>query len=183
MSYFHKLSDRLNYDNILESACVGNLQVKFAPQGQTLSYYYLNNHDIFYQIWPRLSECSPKNIRYATIHSEQPGLFPAHRDHGGLTCCVNWYLNSNGCTTTFYVPKPDAIPLTSPGEKTANVYRFAEIDSMDSFTAQNGDIYLLNVSEIHSIRSFQPGTRQFITFSWTDQSYDELLPILLNVFK
>jgi hypothetical protein len=136
-----------------------------------LCYYYVNNYKLFYEKLPFLN-LMPDMITIAEING--PGYLGAHRDHG-IKCVLNWYVKSNGDKTIFYKEKPNAIPTVAPGEKTANLYSIDDIEIIDEFIATDNELYLLNVSEIHSVHSYNNGLRQFVNLAWRDTDYNTVL--------
>jgi hypothetical protein len=48
------------------------------------------------------------------------------------------------------------------------------------FIAEKNDCYLLNVSEIHSVLSPNPGARRMITWQWRNASFDEVLENIIQ---
>jgi hypothetical protein len=99
-----------------------------------------------------------------------------HRDHG-VTTVANFYFKSNDSTTTFYREIIDAEAMRYGGDLSVahdNIYSLDSIEPVASFTARDGDCYLLNVSEIHGVYSEKPGMREFINMQWYNKSIDEI---------
>ena len=136
-----------------------------------LCYYYVNNYKLFYEKLPFL-KLMPDMITIAEING--PGYLGAHRDHG-TKCVLNWYVESNSDKTIFYKEKPDATPFVAPGEQTANIYNIEDVEPVDEFIAKDNELYLLNVSEIHSVHSYNHGIRRFVNLAWRDTDYDTIL--------
>jgi hypothetical protein len=152
----------------------GTLSNKYpgTDSGMELCYYYVNNYKLFYEKLPMFLKLVPDIILITEING--PGHLGAHRDHGAK-CVLNWYVESNNDKTIFYKEKPNARPFTAPGEKTANIYSESDIEIFDSFIAKDKEMYLLNVSEIHSVHSYKVGVRRFVNLAWRNTDYDTIL--------
>lgn len=180
MNYFERLANHAAPDVKL---IVGAKKQEYSSDNQVLSYHELSNSDTVYQYWPRLRDLRPGMIQFATITSQRGGYLRPHRDHGDLKCVINWYLTSNNSTTAFYVERDQAQPYCAVGESHAKIYLGHQINKVSEFQARDGDIYLLNVSEIHSVHAPQGGIRSFITMSWKDRSYQEVLSAAREIFN
>ena len=142
----------------------GDLVVSYG-RFPSLKYY-----SVFNDINLSTFKYKPK-VRYCEITGI--GLLQPHIDHG-ITCCVNYYIQSNSCTTTFYKKLQSSTASVCYGKTTANLYNIEELVELGSFNANDGDCYLLNVSEIHSVTIPKTGVRKFLTFNWFDRSYEEI---------
>ena len=83
-----------------------------------------------------------------------------HSD-SGPTAVINFYIETNNCATQFYEVKDNAEPY--------------QIET-DSFIAQPGDIYILNVNKIHSVIPLdnQEINRKAICFSTNSLTFNEV---------
>lgn len=142
-----------------------------------LKYYMITDRD-FLNSLPQVCKIPPQHVFLAEITGS--GFLTAHRDHG-TQCCMNYYFEPNNSVTSFYTQKPDAQPTCFPGKATSNLYRTDQIERVCSFAAQPGECYLLNVSEIHSVYAPNAGTRRFITWQWTQESFNTVLENLIPI--
>jgi hypothetical protein len=110
-------------------------------------------------------------IRYCEIVGG--GFLRPHIDHA-ITCCVNFYIQSNSCTTHFYEAQAGARRERYNGKTTSNLYDVNDLNEVSSFVAADGDCYLLDVSQIHSVSIPKSGVRKFLSFNWFDHSYEEI---------
>ena len=131
---------------------------------------------------------APKKIFLA----ELIGPLRPHIDNG-ISCSLNYYLNPNGYITNFWDPIKNAKRLKSKRyDKATDSYSDVELGYKQddlvlrySFTAEAGDIYLLNNSKVHSVThheiTFSPrDIRLFIQCQWNnDINIDELLKIIV----
>jgi len=81
---------------------------------------------------------------------------PPHTD-SDITATINCYVKTGNCTTHFYKLKPEIAepktPLWKPAtQTTGRMFSLDDLDEVDKFDANPGEIYLLNVSQPHSVR-------------------------------
>ena len=111
----------------------------------------------------------PSRVNVTDIHS--PGA-KAHTD--AWPASLNLYFNASGGEdiTTFYERQNDnQIDVGA-------VKRFNETDLIPiaTFTANQGDCYLLNTFIPHSVELKQPNdVRTILRFTWLDTSFEEVL--------
>ena len=105
-----------------------------------------------------------------------------HRDNG-QDSCINFYLDAGGYTTKFWIPKDNAKILKTTKfdavskkfTETKLGYAPEDLILVDSFIANNNEIYCLNIKEIHSVEGVAPKIpRTFIQFQW-NKDFDQLL--------
>lgn len=126
----------------------------------------------------RCFKVSPKRI----MLSECLGPLLPHYDNG-QDSCINIYLRSGGYTTSFWTPKDNARRRkgkkynadTDSYDEVELGYVYEDLTLVDSFTAQDGEAYVLNIKEVHSVDGAAPELpRAFIQLQW-DLTMDELL--------
>jgi len=158
-------------------------QLKGKPEKQyegldtgSLQYYQLNDLNVLGNI-PMFSTIKPDYVLIAEINGS--GSIGPHIDHGPQVV-LNWYKQSNQASTMFYRAKENSTPFTAENEEEAKLYHNKDLELYDCFTAQDNDIYLLDVSKVHAVSSPKPGSRLFLSFSWKDSSYEEILDNILS---
>jgi len=117
---------------------------------------------------------------------EAIGPLRCHRDNG-VTSCLNYYLRPSGYITEFWEPIENARRLGAKRyDKTTDTYKdvllgYERDDCIlkDSFVAEAGDVYILDISKVHSVThpSAPNDPRSFIQCQWK-VSIDELLKML-----
>ena len=137
-----------------------------------LRYYLSADYTEIFSKFPQFTKIQPKIRLIAEIDGS--GSIGPHVDHGP-NVVLNWYFKSNQATTLFYRKKEDSVPFKAEGEDTANLYNNSDIELIDSFTAKDGDVYLLDVSKVHAVSSPKPGNRLFLSYSWENYTFDEIL--------
>jgi hypothetical protein len=149
-----------------------------ATPSMSLRYYHINDYKLIYEKLPMFFKLSPNMMLIAEING--PGFLGAHRDHG-VMCVLNWYQKTNDDKTVFYKEKPGARPAVADGEKVAHIYKLIDVEPVEDFVAKENEMYLLNVSEIHSVYSYKNGLRQFISLSWS-KDYETILERIKATF-
>ena len=102
-----------------------------------------------------------------------------HSD-SGPTAVINFYIETNNCATQFYEIKDNAKPYQIDNQTDGYVYNPDDLIETDSFIAKPGDIYILNVSKVHSVIPLdnQEINRKAICFSTNTLDFNELEMIL-----
>ena len=110
-------------------------------------------------------------------------IYP-HIDNG-INTTINMYINSCGYKTTYHEQKTDALDYRNvfgrpsgdylPEDK-QKVLLFEDVENICSFEANDGDIYILNVNELHSVTE---GDGERLAVSIQSKLYfDEVLDII-----
>lgn len=81
---------------------------------------------------------------------------PPHTD-SDITATINCYVKTGNCTTHFYKLKSEITEPKTPAWKpasqtTGRMFSLDDLDEVDKFDANPGEIYLLDVSKPHSVR-------------------------------
>ena len=134
-------------------------------KGPVITYYKINDPEYFQGLLPErmFYRVEPDQIQLTEIVGD--GDIPPHFDHD-IRTTANYYIETNNSTTYFYNKKPGVVPQNYPGKKTDNIFTFDDVEQVDEFTANDGDLYILDVSKIHSVHSPVWGIRRFISFQW-----------------
>jgi hypothetical protein len=108
---------------------------------------------------------------YMTINRD---ILP-HID-SGVNTVINVYLESGGYQTDFNSPKEGATPFKIPNQTNGECYQFEDVDVLDSFIAEDGDTYILDVTKLHSVHT-GAGERKALALS-TLLPYDQVVALL-----
>jgi len=142
-------------------------QEKFIPT--TIDSHYADDaarHKILNQLPKSIFEFETPDIGIVELLAKEsnednlPVLAPPHVDPGRITC-INIYENINGEETNFY-----------------QYEKGGKIKKVSSFTAQNGDVYLLDVTKPHSVEMIPGKARKFFTVTFRKTPFDKLLELL-----
>lgn len=93
---------------------------------------------------------------------------------------VNFYIETGDYQTTFYNSKDGSSKLTYADHGDGHVYNINELEEIDSFVANPGDVYLLNGKVIHGVNSTNENKlpRKFLQISTNELEYEQVLNIL-----
>jgi hypothetical protein len=75
---------------------------------------------------------------------------PPHVDNA-ISCVINVYLETSNCLTQFYHPSFNASSFRIENQTNGCIYDRRDLAPMDSFVAERGDVYLLDVSKPHAV--------------------------------
>ena len=172
-NYFHKFHLEIypfDYESLK-----GDLFTEFVSKenGTGIHYYMPTNLEKFISLHPKpFCKIRPEGAFITEVTGQ--GLLDPHVDHT-IKCCINYYFEPNGSTTSFHIPKESAAAKLYPGQENANLYRIDDVEEVAQVTAEKNDAYVLNVSKIHSVYSPNPGTRKFISYNWVNYSFEEIV--------
>ena len=155
--FFRKIElPALNITSSDFDAMCGDVAVAYNTGKSLLRYMVVDN--MTYDLAEMMDPYIEPTVLFAK-YSGVGQLYP-HRDHGPKTV-LNYYVDTENCETRFYT-------LDDESEKyTKNVFKKAPMRLSDSFIAKDGDFYLLNVDEVHSVdRIDKVKTRRFISWQW-----------------
>lgn len=93
------------------------------------------------------------NISVMKINSN----IPPHIDRT-TTASINCYIKTGNCTTHFYkrkseITEPETPAWNSGTVQQGRIFSLNDLDEVDKFYANPGDIYLLDVSKPHLVKS------------------------------
>jgi hypothetical protein len=91
---------------------------------------------------------------------------------------INFYIETGNYCTTFYRSDDNSARFTYADHGDGHAYRIEELEPVDSFVAQPGDVYILNGKNIHGVACTTPTPRKFLQVSTNQLEYDQVLEIL-----
>lgn len=165
-NFFHKIE--MNFDLFTFEEECGEHHHSYDTGKVCLSYYAGTNKEIWEQAYDLpIFGIRPDVISLASITGT--GFLNAHRDHS-VTVSLNYYFEASICPTSFYTLKEEFKDI----KYKKNVFELNEVEYVDQFIANNGDTYLLNVNEIHSVDFLPNSTRKMIVFQWRNKTFEEI---------
>jgi hypothetical protein len=104
-------------------------------------------------------------------------IIPPHTDTE-INTSINFYLQTEGCKTTFYKPKVD-VPKTTQIENQTDGHIYFEDDLVEigSFIAKDFEAWLLDVSKIHGVTG-DFSLRKAFTLGTFIHTYEDVLTML-----
>jgi hypothetical protein len=133
-----------------------------------ISYYHVLGFPFPFD---KLKILRPNSIRFVEIVGNNQ--VNPHVDHS-ITTALNCYFVAGGAITHFWRPLPTAKPSFFPGASSANLYKTGGLELIGSFTAFDGEAYLLDVTTIHSVERAAGSIRQFIQLAWNTASFADV---------
>lgn len=152
-----------------------NIAVRYDSVTTVLEYRDIKDFDLFKALHiKKVCNIPPSGVSFTTLEGTG-SLFP-HRDHDAKVA-LNFYIHAGLDATKFYSLKDlDADPIFHyPGKEDAKIYDYSSLIEEGCFIASSNDVYLLNVSNIHSVEKVSKVPRVFISYSWNNNSYEEVL--------
>ena len=105
---------------------------------------------------------------------------PPHIDDSVLVT-MNFYMETNNAHTYFHQLKNNITPniKTLPEQKTTGkIFTIEDLEIVSQFKAIQGEVYLLDVSKIHSVISETPSNREAYCLQSSCLTYTDVLEIL-----
>jgi hypothetical protein len=107
---------------------------------------------------------------------EISGDIPPHVDNV-IRCAINIYVESRGATTSFWKPRGESRKTWRlSNQSDGHQLDPADLEWLASFSAKDGDIWLLDVKCPHSVALLEEGLRTAYTLE-SSLSFDEALAL------
>ena len=93
---------------------------------------------------------------------------------------INFYIETDKCLTQFYEIKKGSKPFQIDNQTDGCVYDLKDLDKADSFIARPGDVYILDVSKVHSVIPLgeEKINRKAFCLSSSELNFKELVEIM-----
>lgn len=173
-----KLNQQFTIDNIVKEELMieYGLKLPFKFFGLWYSFVDVKNNKELMKVIPE---------RYRDLCGlyllESNYRIPPHVD-SEISTAINFYVKTDGCATQFYYPNDDARKKQIRNQTTGCILNQKDLIKSESFIAQPGDAYLLDVSKPHAVLPTRPKlfykNRMAVTLQIEDKSFDEVLEML-----
>ena len=161
--------------NLLEEYIRYGQDVDGKFRGISYSNFTANDTVQFFMLIPK-----HHRDKFSVSLMQVNGSIPPHTD-SGVSAVVNFYVNTNNCTTQFYEFKDSDTGAFQVGNQTNGfVFDADKLTATDSFQAEPGDVWILDVSKPHAViePSLAESPRMAICLSTNAFSYQELVDLL-----
>lgn len=112
----------------------------------------------------------PTTVNVTTITA--PGT-RAHRDQWPVA--LNFYLTIGDERTWIWKIK-NGINASVAYNEHVNIFKYDDLEKVDSYVAKQNDVYLLDTSSIHSVwKAKDSAPRHILRFAWRNHSFNEVL--------
>ena len=91
---------------------------------------------------------------------------------------INFYLKAGGYVTSFCEPLARAKSFQLPTQTNGVVYDFNDVSANESFVAEDGDLYVLDVTKLHCVHSGK-GDRVAINLG-TPLPYNDVIEMMIK---
>jgi hypothetical protein len=137
--YFYKLNNTVDINNFEIKNYVASFNLSDDSNFKGTIYHKITNNNHL------IDTLVPKKIKFffQIHHLKINSEVRPHIDHGPKTS-INIYLKTNNCKTTFYSFIDETKSKTIPLE-------LSNLKEQDSFVANDGDIWVLDVSKPHGV--------------------------------
>jgi hypothetical protein len=97
-----------------------------------------------------------------------------------IKAVINFYVDTADGVTSFHKVKKGVTPYIEklPNQTDGALYQERDLDTIDKFKANYGDIYVLDVKQIHSVKCKPNAIRTAYSLKSYIHSYEEVLNIL-----
>jgi hypothetical protein len=94
---------------------------------------------------------------------------------------INFYIETGDYRTTFYRSTNNSARFTYADHGDGHAYRMEDLQPIDSFVAQPGDVYVLNGKIIHGVTCETAVPRKVLQVSSRDLEYGQVIDILSRI--
>jgi len=171
-----------------------NLQTKnenkvLVRYGRTIGnkFYGYTTYEIDDKTGDKLLEIIPKKYRKdfepSLISINIENVIP-HTDTK-IKAAINFYIDTADGVTSFHKIKDGIVPYIEklPNQTDGALYQERDLDVTGRFKANYGDIYVLDVKQIHSVKCKSNAIRTAYCLKSYIYSYDEVLDILKGTYE
>jgi hypothetical protein len=150
-------------------------------------FYGYTTYKIDKQTSDKLLEIIPKAYRKdfepALISINIENVIP-HTDTK-IKAVINFYVDTAEGVTSFYKIKDGVTPYIEklPNQTDGALYQEKDLDIVGRFKAEYGDIYVLDVKQIHSVKCKPNAIRTAYCLKSYIHSYDDVLKIVKGTYE
>lgn len=170
---FAKIQNQFDFGDFSPKQSKGKLFKQYGA----IRYFQASN--LPEEITKLASVINPDSVHWAEIINAK--TISPHIDHG-ITCALNFYVRSDNSITRFWRPKETAKASTFKGQNTSNIFSFDDVEQVGEFKANDGDVYLLDVTCPHSVH-LGNGWRTFIQMSWVQAEFNFIKDALVDYYQ
>ena len=154
----------------------------FEGYGETFRQYHIKDQEYLNNVIFKYIKFHIPPDRVVLCEVNELGVDP-HFDEN--TTALNYYLDPADCVTTFWKPKPTAIARVLPQlqqdgtlvETSVRQYDINDLEEIASFQAEKGDLYLLNIKQLHSAKKYSnnQNIRKIVRWMWDKENYFRII--------
>jgi hypothetical protein len=171
--YFKKVSDDFDY-NQYNCGVITNF---YGKDKKGLTYYRIDNSND--HLFNYIKKPYRKHFTISLLDINIPFVSP-HTD-SNIQVSINFYIQTNICKTSFYkFNNTNFSERKIPNQTNGSVFDLKDLTEVDSFIAKNKQVYVLDVSQPHSVAalSITRNSRIVICLQTNFLTYQETLSVL-----
>jgi hypothetical protein len=169
---FAKLNKKFDVSNFTETTLIN----EYAINGKGIGFYNINNYnkDLMLSVIPKRYR-SEFFIREMKINYD----IPPHTD-SYVYATINFYVKAVDCQTNFFNKADDSLGVRMTTQTTGRTFKEENLEHAGSFIAESGDVWLLDVSSPHSVKSLSdvPVDRIALVLQSSNYTFDQTYDML-----
>ncbi len=142
---FVKLNKKINVGKFTETTLIN----AYAINGKGISFYNIDDYDR-----DLILSVIPERFR-ADFHMREMKInynIPPHTD-SYVTATINFYVKAKDCETNFFKKVDSTLGVQMTTQTTGRTFKEDQLELTGSFVAETNDVWLLDVSNPHSVKS------------------------------
>jgi hypothetical protein len=164
----------------------GEIRTRFGVNTETgfsgITYFYVSKtiEDTIFNLFPWLPQSDFLPLLMSINRSE----IPPHNDDG-VKVSINCYLNTANAVTRFHKIKENTDPkfFKLPNQTNGSLYDPACLEQTGEFKADTGDVYILDVTCLHSVTCGELDTRTAFVIQSPTCSYAETIELYKKFYS
>ena len=173
--YFYKLKNKFNINDFIVKDETIYYGIKVGSKVLGLRYCNVDSTEL-----NKLLSVLPERFRSSPVFlsMESNSYIPPHTD-SKIQATINFYLRPDNCETCFYKFKNNTEGFKHSNQTNGATYRLHDLELADSFIAQIGDAYLLDVSKPHAVKPLGKVANRFsLCLQFVDHNFEEVYNML-----
>jgi hypothetical protein len=171
---FLKLNKKIHVGSYIETRHINS----YAINGKGIFVYEVGEYDpnILLSVIPERYR-SDFVVREFKINVN----IPPHTD--SYTCVgINFYVKTSNCVTTFYQSDVNTPGVRMTTQTTGRTFKEEDLTVTGSFVAEEGDVYILDISTPHSVKSLtkEKVDRIALSIQTSKYNFDEVRSMLIE---
>jgi len=173
--YFYKLKNKFSVStiDIKEETIYYGIKIKEKVMGLRYAKVHCSEKESLFNVIPERYRKSA-----ILLSMESNTYIPPHTDSLTKTT-INFYIRPDNCQTNFYSIKNNTGGFKTLNQTTGSTFNLSDLNLEDSFIAEPGDAYLLDVSKPHSVKPLSKITNRLsLCLQFVDYNFEEVLSMI-----
>ena len=173
--YFYKLKNKFKIDDFSVKDETAYYGIKFGNKVLGLRYCNVDSieKDKLLSVLPERYQSSPVFL------SMESNCYIAPHTDSKIQATINFYIRPDNCETSFYSFKNKTEGFKQSNQTNGATYKLKDLYLESSFIADEGDVYLLDVSKPHSVKPLNKIANRFsLCLQFIDYNFKEVYNML-----